>query len=143
MSDRILGGIGLALAIFYAISAAMIQESFMTDAIGPKTFPYIISAVIAIASLVFICRPDPNPAWPALNRLAEIGFAVVVTMLYAWVLPELGFLISTALAAGYLTWRLGTTPLASILVGVGTSVGIYVVFHLVLGLSLAEGPLGF
>ncbi|MBB3713528.1 putative tricarboxylic transport membrane protein [Limimaricola variabilis] len=143
MSDRILGVIGLSLALFFAVSAALIQESFMTDAIGPKAFPYIISAVVALASLVFLFSPDPEPAWPAFNRLAEIGFAVAVSFLYAWVLPELGFLISTSLAAGYLSWRLGTAPLPAVAVGVGTSVGIYVVFRLILGLSLAEGPFGF
>jgi putative tricarboxylic transport membrane protein len=51
--------------------------------------------------------------------------------------------IATAIAAAYLTWRLGTGLLWSVLYGVLTALGIYVVFHLVLGLSLAEGPLGF
>lgn len=143
MSDRILGGIGLTLSLFYIWAATLIQESFASDAIGPKTFPIIIAVVMALASLVFILRPDPEPRWPSLNRLAEIFFAVVVTFLYAWVLPELGFLISTALAAGYLTWRLGTRPLPSVLVGVLTSLGIYVVFRMILGLSLASGPFGF
>ena len=47
------------------------------------------------------------------------------------------------LAATYLAWRLGATVLGAVLTGVGTSVGIYVIFHLVLGLSLARGPFGF
>ena len=143
MSDRVLGGIGLALAIFFAWAATLIQESFMTDAVGPKVFPWIIAGLLAICSLVFLLNPDPEPRWPSFNRLAEIGFAALVSFLYAWVLPELGFLIATALASAYLTWRLGTTPLMSLVVGLSTSVGIYVVFRLILGLSLARGPLGF
>lgn len=62
---------------------------------------------------------------------------------YALALPEVGFLIATAVAAAYLTWRLGTKPIQSLLVGVLTSVGIYVIFRLILGLSLARGPFGF
>ena len=143
MSDRVLGGIGLALAIFYAWSATLIQESFMTDAIGPKVFPWIIAVILGLCSLYFLLKPDPEPSWPSFNRMAEIGFAVLVSFLYAWVLPELGFLISTTLASAYLTWRLGTRPLMSVVVGVATAVGIYVVFRLILGLSLAEGPWGF
>ena len=143
MSDRILGGVGLALAIFFAWSTTLIQESFMTDVVGPKAFPLIIAAVLGAASLVFLFKPDPAPLWPPLNRLAEIGFAVLVCFLYAKVLTELGFIISTTLAAGYLTWRLGTRPLQSVVVGVATAVGIYVVFRLILGLSLATGPFGF
>jgi putative tricarboxylic transport membrane protein len=62
---------------------------------------------------------------------------------YALLLPVIGFVIATAVAAGFLTWRLGTSPLWSVAVGVLTSLGIYAVFHLILGLSLARGPLGF
>ena len=64
-------------------------------------------------------------------------------VLYAEFLPILGFVIATAVASTYLTWRLGTSPIQSVLVGISISVGIYVIFHLLFGLSLAKGPLGF
>ncbi len=143
MSDRIFGGIGLALAAIFAWQASIIQESFLSDAVGPKTFPYVIAAVLGLSSLWFVLRPDPEPNWPRAGRLAEIGLAALVLLAYAQLLPELGFVIATAIAAAYLTWRLGTRPAPSVVVGVGTSLGIYVIFHLILGLSLAEGPLGF
>lgn len=143
MSDRIFGAVGLALAIFYLWAATTIPDSFMVDAIGPRTFPYIVGAIMALCSLVFIFRPDDEPDWPAFREIAEIGFAAAVMFLYGWVLPELGFVIATIFATAYLTWRLGTGPLASLVTGLATSVGIYVVFHLILGLSLAKGPLGF
>lgn len=143
MSDRIFGGFGLALAIFYVWAASIIKDSFMVDVIGPRAFPYIVGTVLALTSLYFIARPDEEPKWPVLRDLAEILCATVVMFLYAWFLSDVGFVISTTLATAYLTWRLGTAPLWSLVVGVLTAVGIYVVFHLVLGLSLAEGPLGF
>ncbi|EKE44858.1 TctB protein [Oceaniovalibus guishaninsula JLT2003] len=143
MSDRIFGGIGLALAILFAWQAATIQESFLSDIVGPKVFPWIIAAVMALASVYFLIKPDPAPDWPRAGRLAEIAVAAIVMLLYAQLLPELGFVIATALAAGYLTWRLGSRPVASAVIGIGTSLGIYVVFRLLLGLSLARGPLGF
>ncbi|MGB8624054.1 MAG: tripartite tricarboxylate transporter TctB family protein [Paracoccaceae bacterium] len=143
MSDRIFGGIGLFIAIAFAWQATIIKESFLSDAVGPKAFPLIIAAVMGLSSVYFLLRPDPNPHWPAAGRLAEIGLAVLVMLAYAQALPELGFVISTAVAAAYLTWRLGTRPVPSVVTGVLTSLGIYVVFHLILGLSLARGPLGF
>ncbi len=143
MSDRIFGGIGLVLALFYAWQASIIQESFLSDIVGPKTFPYIIATIMGVASIWFLLRPDPEPSWPRAGRLAEIGLAALVMAAYALALPELGFVIATALASAYLTWRLGTRPLQSLVVGALTSVGIYVVFRLLLGLSLARGPLGF
>ncbi|MGR3498086.1 MAG: tripartite tricarboxylate transporter TctB family protein [Limimaricola soesokkakensis] len=143
MSDRIFGGIGLMLSLLYIWRATLIPDSFMSDAVGPRAFPYGIAAVMALASIWFLIKPDPEPEWPRLGRLAEIGFAAMVMIAYAQLLPELGFVISTAFAAAYLTWRLGSSPLQSVLIGVGTSLGIYAIFHLVLGLSLARGPLGF
>ncbi|AVO36932.1 tripartite tricarboxylate transporter TctB family protein [Pukyongiella litopenaei] len=143
MSDRVFGGIGLVLALFFGWQASIIQESFLSDVVGPKMFPYIIATVMGIASIYFLLKPDPEPDWPNAGRLAEIGFAALVMLAYALALPQLGFVIATALAATYLTWRLGSRPLESVIIGVATSVGIYVVFRLLLGLSLARGPFGF
>ncbi|WP_296423080.1 tripartite tricarboxylate transporter TctB family protein [Yoonia sp.] len=143
MSDRIFGVFGLLLAIGFAFAAFAIEESFLSDAVGPKAFPLIVAAVLGVSSLVIAMRPDAEPAWPALGRLVEIGAAVVVMVLYALMLPVIGFVLATAIAAAYLSWRLGSSVIAAIATGVGTSIGIYVIFHLVLGLSLARGPLGF
>ncbi len=143
MTDRIFGVVGLLLAIGFALSALTIEESFLSDAVGPKAFPIIIATILGLSSLVIALRPDAEPIWPPLGRLAEIFAAAVVMVLYAEMLPVIGFIIATFFAAGYLTWRLGSGVVASILTGAVTSLGIYVVFHLVLGLSLARGPFGF
>lgn len=143
MSDRIFGAFGVLLAIGYIFAALAIEESFLSDAVGPKAFPIIIASILGLSSLVILLRPDPEPHWPALGRLTEIFAAVVVMILYAEMLPVAGFVIATAFAAGYLAWRLGSRVVEAIAVGIGTSVGIYVIFHLVLGLSLARGPFGF
>ena len=63
--------------------------------------------------------------------------------IYWTIISLIGFVIATAFAAAYLAWRLGSSVLEAVAVGIGTSVGIYTIFHLVLGLSLARGPLGF
>ncbi|WP_428927849.1 tripartite tricarboxylate transporter TctB family protein [Marinibacterium sp. SX1] len=143
MSDRIFGVVGILLAIGYAIAALAIEESFLSDAVGPKAFPLIIASILGLSSLVIALRPDAEPEWPALGRFVEVAASVVVLILYAELLPVAGFVVATAFAAAYLAWRLGSSPLESVAVGIGTSVGIYVIFHLVLGLSLARGPLGF
>ncbi|MFC0199761.1 tripartite tricarboxylate transporter TctB family protein [Paracoccus rhizosphaerae] len=143
MSDRILGGFGLALAAFYIWAATIIPDSFMSDAIGPKTFPIIIGIVTIICSIVFILKPDVEPHWPGLGQLAELGLAVAAMFAYAMFLPTVGFVIATSVATAYLTWRLGSRPLNSVVIGISTAIGIHVVFKLILGLSLARGPFGF
>lgn len=143
MGDRLFGGIGLALAAFFIWQATTIQTSFITDPVGPKTFPIIIGVLLAISSVVIMLRPDAKPDWPAVGRMAEIALAVVVLLAYAYALPQAGFVVATAIASAFLSWRLGTAPVQAMIAGIGISVGIYVVFHLILGLSLAKGPLGF
>jgi putative tricarboxylic transport membrane protein len=143
MSDRIFGIFGLLFSGFYLWQTTRIELSFISDPFGPKAFPYMIGTVLAVASAVVAFRPDEEPHWPQLGRLLEIAAAVAVMFAYAQLLPILGFVLSTALAATYLSWRLGSRALAAVVAGVTISVGIYVVFHLVLGLSLARGPLGF
>ena len=142
MSDRVLGGVGIALAAFFIWQATQIQTSFISDPVGAKTFPIIIAAALAIASLFMILRPDAPVVWPQAGRLFEIGVAVAVLFAYSIALPEIGFVISTAVASAFLSWRLGTAPVWAAVAGVVISLGLYAVFHLILGLSLARGPLG-
>nr|WP_319389848.1 tripartite tricarboxylate transporter TctB family protein [uncultured Cohaesibacter sp.] len=143
MSDRIFGAVGLLLAALFAYSAMIIEESFLSDAVGPKAFPLIIAAILAICSLTILLKPDAAPKWPTLPRFVELVASIVVMVLYAEFLPIVGFVIATALASAYLTWRLGTSAIQSVVVGISIAVGIYVIFHLLFGLSLAKGPLGF
>ncbi len=143
MSDRLFGGIALLLALAFIAGATQIQAALIFDSLGPRAFPIIIGVVLAISSCFLILRPDPEPDWPAARRVVEILLALVVMLAYAYLLEPLGFVIATAVAAGLLSWRLGAAPAIAGLTGVGISVGIYVVFHMILGLSLARGPLGF
>jgi putative tricarboxylic transport membrane protein len=143
MNDRVFGVIGLLLAGFYVWQATLIEESFIQDPVGPKAFPVIIAIVLALSSAVFIWKPDPAPDWPAAGRLFEIAISVAVMIAYALALPEAGFVTATAVAAAFLSWRLGAAPHYAMIAGIVISVGIYVIFHLVLGLSLAKGPWGF
>lgn len=140
-SDRIFGTISLAIAMIFIWRATVIEESFIQDPVGPKIFPIIIGAVMALSSIWFIVKPDADPRWPNAPRLLEIAFAAAVMIAYTYALPEAGFLISTALASAFLSWRLGATPVRAVIAGVVISVGIYVVFKMILGLSLAEGHL--
>lgn len=142
-SDRILGAVCLGLGVALIWGATLIQTGFIVDPLGPKSFPTIIGGVLILAALVVLLKPDAEPAWPRLARALEIVGATVVLVGYALALEPLGFVLSTAVAASLLSWRLGGTPLGAVLSGCGISLGIYTVFHLILGLSLARGPWGF
>ncbi|MGF1622762.1 MAG: tripartite tricarboxylate transporter TctB family protein [Rhodomicrobiaceae bacterium] len=142
-SDRVLGAIGLVLGVAFIWSATAIETGFIVDPLGPRQFPIIIGSVLTLASLFVLLRPDPEPHWPEFSRAMEIVIAIGVLVGYALFLEDLGFVIATAIAASLLSWRLGSQLHWSLVTGVGVSLGIYTIFHLVLGLSLAKGPFGF
>ncbi len=143
VSDRIFGIIGIIFAIFYIWQASLIQDSFISDVVGPRTFPYILAVGLAVCSLIIALKPDASVRWPQAHQFFELVMTVAILGIYAWVLPTVGFLLSTAVVSGYLTWRLGTKPLHAGIFGIATSLGIYLVFKQLLGLSLAQGLLGF
>jgi putative tricarboxylic transport membrane protein len=115
----------------------------MSDPVGPRAFPIGIGVVLALAGLYPLIRPDSEPNWPEPRRLLEIAFATAVMIAYTYALPETGFTVATTVAAGLLSWRLGARPLHAALAGLAIAVGIFVIFRLVLKLSLATGPWGF
>jgi putative tricarboxylic transport membrane protein len=142
-SDRVFGLLSLALAALMAWGTDQIQESFIQDPLGPKAFPWLIAGVLGLSGLVMVIKPDPHQGWPTRHKLVELASSVAVMLGYAYWLPEVGFVVSTALCAAFLSWRLGSTWRQSVVAGCVLSLGIYVVFQWVLGLTLARGPWGF
>ncbi len=143
VSDRLLGAVGLTLGVALVWGATLIEVGFIVDPLGPKSFPTIIGGVLIVSSLFVLLMPDPEPEWPRLTRMLEVVGAIAVMVGYALALEPVGFVLSTAVAAALLSWRLGSTLLMAATTGIGIAAGIYVLFHLVLGLSLAKGPWGF
>jgi putative tricarboxylic transport membrane protein len=142
-SDRLLGALGLMSGTAFIWSATRIETGLIVDPLGPRSFPTLVGAVLAFASLFILLRPGAEPAWPALSGWLEIAGVVAVLIGYTLALEPLGFVIATAVASALLSWRLGSPPHWAFMSGVGISLGIYAIFHLVLGLSLARGPFGF
>lgn len=140
MSDRIFGLVLIAVALAFSVSATGIQEGFMSDPVGPKTFPFLISGIISLCALVLIFRPDPEPSWPPLGTALKIGLAVVVLVGYAYALKPMGFLLPTAICAGLISYQIHPRTLTATLTGVGLSVGLFVIFKFGLGLSLFAVP---
>lgn len=143
MSDRIFGSAVVLLSLLMAWATQLIEESFIQDPLGPKAFPTVIAAVMGLSGLVMIFKPDADPHWPRLTKLAELVATLGVLIAYAQLLPLAGFVLSTSVASAFLCWRLGATARQSVIGGVLIALGIYVIFQHVLGLNLAKGPWGF
>lgn len=132
----------IVVALGYILSASGIQTSFMSDPVGPRIFPYMIATVVILSALVMVLRPDPDQDWPAGPMVAQLGLALVVLVAYAYAITPLGFLIPTTIAAGILSWQIGGHPMRAALSGLGLSVGLFVLFRVILGLGLKGLPAG-
>ena len=143
MNDRVFGVFTLLLSVFYIFSAYIVEESFISDHIGPKIYPYIVSFFLITSSLFLIIKPDIKPNWPKFSKLFEILITALILIIYAIFLPVIGFVFSTFFASSFISWRLGAKLTSAFTAGLIISVTIFILFRKVLGLSLATGPLGF
>lgn len=132
----------LALAVAYGWGATQFPEPFGgVEAVGPETFPKLLSVVLALSSLYLIVKPDPSNAWPAGRTLLELVIAIVVLIAYTLLLQPLGFIIATTLAVGTLCWRMGAAPLRAYLTGLAAGVVVFLLFTFALDLPLPLGLL--
>jgi len=140
MSDRVFALVVILVALAYIASATQIQASFMSDPVGAKTFPMLIGAVGILCGAVIFFRPAAEPGWPGGRSLLSLLFSLLVLIGFALLLRPGGFLIPTALAAGLLSYQIRPKPVQSLLIGVGLSLGLFIVFKHGLGLGLQPLP---
>lgn len=134
-SDRIFGLIILITAVAYLAAATQIQTNFFSGEFLPKLFPMLIGGVAAVAALVLVFQPDPDPDWPASATWIKMGVAVVVLAIYAVMLTPLGFIGPTIVAAGILSYQISGRLVPSALSGLGLALGLFVLFKYALGLG--------
>lgn len=140
MSDRIFGLAVIAVALGFIASATQIQVSFLTDPVGPKTFPYLIGGVSVVAALALVFQPDADPDWPTAWTYGQLAISILVLIGYAYALRPLGFLAPTAVAAGIISYQIHPRPVNAALTGLGLSLGLFLVFKYALDLGLVALP---
>ncbi len=142
LGDRILGLGLLVLAVAYGWAAQQWPEPFGgAETVGPETFPTILSVILVAGSLYLMVKPDPDASWPVGKSALELVIAVLVLVVYAFLLEPLGFIISTTLAVGTLSWRMGAAPVRAFVTGLLSAVVVFVLFNYGLSLSLPSGLL--
>lgn len=139
-TDRVFGLVVILVALAYIVSAHNLPPGNLFDKLGPKAFPTLIGIGMIICAAVLVLRPDGEPEWPSRPTLLALGFATAVLVAYAYALKPMGFLVPTAIAAGVLSYQITPHRKAAVLVGIGLSVGLFVIFKYALGLSLFAFP---
>ncbi|MBL1376382.1 tripartite tricarboxylate transporter TctB family protein [Zobellella iuensis] len=142
INDRVLGLLGLILAVVYGLHAQEFQPAFGGGgAIGPSAFPTLLAVLLAISCIYLMVKPDPDEAWPPLKTLVELALILAVLLGFVVILEPLGFILSAGLAVTLLAWRMNASLKPAALVGFCSSVFMFALFTYGLDLALPVGTL--
>lgn len=140
--DRLLGLGLMVLAVAYGWVAQQWPEPFGgAETVGPETFPTILAVVLVAGGIYLMIKPDPDAHWPLGKSALELVVSLLVLVVYAMLLEPLGFVISTTLAVGTLSWRMGANPRSAFVTGLISAVVVFVLFNYGLSLNLPAGLL--
>lgn len=154
---------GIAGLVLLALSLALLADSFNLPylplvPVGPGFYPRIVLVFMAAASALLLAQDwlrrgaalkaaeaAAGEAEPR-RRYELVAAIFAVVAVYAWLLPYLGFRVSTALFVGAMQWALerpATLRQWAVLAGValGTVVVTYFVFETYLLVLLPRGSL--
>lgn len=140
-NDRTLGAAALLLAALMAGFGYGLEAPFAYEPVGPKAFPLLTAAVIAVCGLILTIRGGgvvPQTG-PGVNR-ALLGLCVSL-LAYALLFQPLGFIISTTLLMIPIAMIFGARWWQGLLTGAIMAAASYLLFDRVLAVVLPAGVL--
>lgn len=142
LSGRIAAGMLALLAAGYAFYATQIEYSFASDPIGPKGFPLLLAALLALFALVYAARPGLIEAWPDTSGRRSILAFMIACVVAMLAMPHLGFMPVMAALMSFVSWLFGATLGAAIVSGVIQAIVWWALFGPLVGHTLPKGQLG-
>lgn len=141
MSDRIAGGVLIAVAVAYIVMALGIQSSFFTDPLGPRWVPIMIGVFVIGSSVALLARPLSRTDWPDAPTWTRLAACLTGLVAYAYLLVPLGFIVATTLAYTLFALLFRGPPWRSLMAGAIFAVASYLLFSTALDLYLPTGRL--
>jgi putative tricarboxylic transport membrane protein len=153
-ADRVIVACIIVLATAYLYATAQIPSLEIGDPLGPKAFPRLLGiALFLTAGLLFLeiwraPKAEPAKSEPASTEsrmhLVVIAAVTVWTGVYYAVFEQLGYIIDTTVyLLALMAYFNRNKWLANTLTAVLFSLGSYVLFVKVLGVTLTRGILPF
>lgn len=162
--DLASGIVLLAFGVFVIVASQNISYTNLigNDPLTPATVPTALGVLLAVLAVALIVRAllrgrvpatgqqagepsgESTPDGPAAGRLAGVAVAVVACLAYAFLLPRLGFVITTPLlVAALLVVAAGRShPVRTVAIAILLPAACYLLFIEVLDLDLPVWPGG-
>jgi putative tricarboxylic transport membrane protein len=141
MSDRILGVVCVIASAGMAWAAQGYAAAISYEPVGPRAFPLLLAALMAIAGAWLVVRPSMHDSGLSLAHLKPIGLAALAVFSYALLFEWLGFTLATALMAVPVGMAFGGNWKQSIAGGVGLGLVLFFLFDKLLDVVLPSGLL--
>jgi putative tricarboxylic transport membrane protein len=146
LSGAVLGALGI-----YVITEAREWTAYAADVSGPALFPIIEGAALVGLSLLMIVRAlrrtrdtqeeKEKVDWAGTGRALRTWAAFAASIA---LMETLGFVLAFTLLTFFMVVVIfGRPVVVGAVTAVGCAVAFYVVFPVLLGVTLPTGPLGF
>ncbi len=119
------------------------RVAFVTDAAGPRALPLLAAGLLLGGALTLSFRPMVAARGGANQTAALVRPTAAATLLLAipFLLPWLGFMVTTGGAMAGLAMLLGGRPSRALIAGAVTAAVLYLLFVYGLGVPLPVGSL--
>lgn len=140
-AERWIGAVLLLCAVAAAWLARGYRVSFIADPVGPRAFPLLGAALVAIGAARMLVRPAARAVWPAGGLLVRLAAAAAVLALYPLMLPLLGFIAATGALMWALALLFGGRGARAVFTAFLIAAAMYALFVYALGVPLPIGRL--
>jgi putative tricarboxylic transport membrane protein len=138
-SSRIAAAILLAFSVILAISASQIEYAFSSDPLGPRAFPYLLAAALAICGIWYFLSPGEAEPWPRSDVMLRAVILIAVTTASVALMDHIGFLPAAFIMCACAAYLFGAAPLAAIGIGAAQAGFWFILFKYALGTYLPSG----
>ena len=143
MSDRVLGAVCVVVAAGMAWAAKDYAAPIAYEPVGPRAFPLLLSAIMALAGFWLLLRPRFMAGKLDVANLRPIGITALTVFVYAALFQVLGFPLATMLMAVPIGMAFGGTWAKSLAAGAVIGIGMFLLFDKALDVVLPTGVLAF
>ncbi|MEM9133969.1 MAG: tripartite tricarboxylate transporter TctB family protein [Actinomycetota bacterium] len=139
-SDRVVGVVGLVLAVWYTVEARTFDgTAFSSGPVGPKTLPTGIGLLFGLVSMYLFVRPDESPRWPTRGATWRIALVLGASYLYGQLLQPVGFIVASALISIVMGSLFRAPPARLVPLSIAFPIALAYVFNNLLELRLPAG----
>ncbi|MBP1859866.1 tripartite tricarboxylate transporter TctB family protein [Rhizobium herbae] len=140
--DRFLGLAALALAAAMVAYGYGLQAPFAYEPVGPRAFPLMAAAVIAVCGIILVLKPGEANTTEGSGVTRPILILSACLLAYALLFQPLGFVLSTTLLMVPIAMVFGASWWQGLITSAVLAISSYLLFDRLLDVILPIGPFG-